>query len=70
VRSANGQAQRAQLRSIIARPQADVGKDDAIAAEPAGGAKLADGCVVRILRAVQTTLKLRLNDVYGNAATF
>ena len=70
VRSANGQTQRAQARGIVARPQADVGKDDAIAAEPAGGAKLADDCVVRILRAVQSTRKLRLNTVYGNAAAF
>jgi hypothetical protein len=69
-RSANGQAQRAQSHGIVARPQTDVGKDDAIAAEPAGGTKLADDCVVRILRAVQTTLKLRLNAVYGNAAAF
>ena len=41
VRSANGQAQRPQPGGIVARPQADVGKDDAIAAKPAGGAKLA-----------------------------
>ena len=60
-RSANRQAKRAQPVGIVARPQADIGKDDAIAAQPAGGAKRSCNCIVRILRAVQTTLKLKLN---------
>ena len=67
VRSANGKAQRAQSRGIVARPQADVGKDDAIAAEPASGAKRRDGGSDGILPTVQTTLKLRLNASHGNA---
>jgi len=69
-RGANGQAKRPQPRGIVSRPQPDISKDDAIAAEPADGAELADDCVVRILRAVQTGRKLRPNFSEGNVFVF
>jgi hypothetical protein len=70
MRSADRQAQQVQPGGIVARLQADIGKDDAIAAKPAGGAKLSGEYIARILRAVQSTLKLRPNTLWGNCCIF
>ena len=64
---ANRQAQRPQPGGLFVPPQADVGKNNAVAAEPAGGAKLGGAHVVGIRRAVQAACKLRPNPFQGNA---
>ena len=61
VRGANRQAQRQQPRGFIAALQADVGKDNSVAAQPACRAKLGYARDVGIRRAIQTTPKLRPN---------
>ena len=70
VRVADGQAKRPQPRSVVAGAQLEIGKDDAVAAQPTGGAKLPYNPVVGILCAIQTTRKLRPNVCRGNAGPF
>jgi hypothetical protein len=69
-RVAHRNAERPESGRIVARPQREIGEDDAVAAKPTGRTKLGDDCVVGFSRGHQSTEKVGPKAPKGNEGDF